>query len=294
MAEDYQGDIKGFLGLSNQESPYEQARFVVLPVPYERTTTYRKGTCGGPSAILSASYEVELFDDETLTQPYKKGISTISALRVDESEPETALEKIYRACRSLIEDNKIFCMLGGEHTISIGAVKACREKYDDLSVLQLDAHADLRDMYQNSRYSHACVMRRIREITNITVGVGIRNISKSGYDAITREKIPIITATQMFQNNDWIKQALKHLSDNVYLTIDCDFFDPGIMPGVGTPEPGGGLWYQTLAFLRELIKHKNVVSFDVVELCPLPENNISEFAAAKLIYKIMGYISLKA
>jgi agmatinase len=293
MPTDYPGHTLNFLGLRPEETAYDKARFAILPAPYEQTTTYRKGTHGGPGAILSASQEVELYDEETDTEPYLAGIHTLGDLDITASGPEDMVKKIYQAGKTLINDEKLVCMLGGEHTISTGMVKACKDKYDNLSVLQLDAHADLRNSYQESKYSHACVMRRIREIVKTTVGVGIRNISTSEHKLIEREKIPIIHAARMFSELDWVKKALDDLGDNVYLTIDCDFFDPSIMPAVGTPEPGGGLWYQTLAFLRELIRGKNIVAFDVVELCPLADNNISEFTAAKLIYKTIGYLNLK-
>ncbi len=293
MSNDSPGHTLNFLGLAPEETAYDKARFVILPVPYEQTTTYRKGTYGGPGAILSASQEVELYDEETGTEPYLVGIHTLRDLDTTASGPKAMVEKVYQAGKIMIKDEKSVCMLGGEHTISTGMVKACKDKYDSLSVLQLDAHADLRDSYQESKYSHACVMRRIREIVKTTVGVGIRNISRSEQELIVREKIPLIHASRMFSELDWVKKTLDDLGDNVYLTIDCDFFDPSIMPGVGTPEPGGALWYQTLAFLRELIRSKNIVAFDVVELCPLADNNISEFTAAKLIYKIIGYLNMK-
>jgi agmatinase len=293
MPTDYPGHTLNFLGLEPEDTDYDRARFVILPVPYEQTTTYRKGTRNGPGAILSASQEVELYDEETGAEPHLAGIHTFNDLDITASGPKAMVAKIYQAGKKPVRDNKIVCMLGGEHTISSGMVKACAEKYDNLSVLQLDAHADLRDFYQESKYSHACVMKRIREIVETTVGVGIRNISRSEQELIARERIPIIHASRMFSELDWVKKALDGLGENVYLTIDCDFFDPSIMPGVGTPEPGGALWYQTLAFLRELIRGKNIVAFDVVELCPLADNNISEFTAAKLIYKIIGYLNLK-
>lgn len=293
MSNDYPGHIRNFLGLEPGESAYDKARFIILPVPYEQTTTYRKGARNGPDAILSASQEVELYDEETGTEPYLAGIHTLNDLDITASGPKAMVEKVYQAGKALLKDKKLVCMLGGEHTISTGLVRACAEKYNDLSVLQLDAHADLRNSYQESNYSHACVMRRVREYVTTTVGVGIRNISKSEQELIEREKISIIHASRMFSELDWVKKALDDLGENVYLTIDCDFFDPSIMPGVGTPEPGGGLWYQTLAFMRELIRVKNIVGFDVVELSPLADNNISEFTAAKLIYKIIGYLNLK-
>jgi agmatinase len=290
MQKEYPGHTFNFLGLDQEESAYEKARFVVLPVPYEQTTTYRKGTAAGPHAIISASREVELFDEETLSEPYRAGVHTLPEMEINTSGPEQMIAQVYTVGRDLIADGKIVCMLGGEHTISVGMVKACHEKSPDLSVLQFDAHADLRESYQDNRYSHACVMKRIRDITENTVAIGIRNISIEEHELIKREKIKIITGRDIYDNPRSMDKVLDWLGDNVYLTIDCDFFDPSLMPAVGTPEPGGGLWYPTLEFLQKLAISKNIVGFDMVELSPLPVNNVSEFTAARLIYKIMGYI----
>jgi agmatinase len=282
-----------FLGLDEADCAYESARFVILPVPYEQSTTYRKGTIAGPQAIISASQEVELFDQDLNSEPFRAGVHTLPELDVKSSSSEQMVNQIYAVSKKLLADNKIICMLGGEHSISAGLVKAYHEKFPDLSVLQLDAHADLRESYQDNRYSHACAMKRIRDIVSNTVGIGIRNMSIEEYELIKREKIKIISGRDINENPRSMDKALEWLSNNIYLTIDCDFFDPSITPAVGTPEPGGGLWYPTLEFLQKLFVSKNVVGFDVVELSPLPVNNISEFTAAKLIYKIMGYIQQK-
>jgi agmatinase len=180
--------------------------------------------------------------------------------------------------------------LGGEHTISIGLVKAHKEKYRNLSVLQLDAHADLRESYQDSKYSHACVMRRINEFCDY-VGVGIRNISKEEIAFAKKEKIKIFFARDIKDKPEFGDEVLDHLSENVYLTFDLDFLDPSIMPAVGTPEPGGPGWYETLDFLKKIIQNKNVVGLDLVELSPLPGIIAPDFLAAKLLYKIIGYIT---
>jgi N1-aminopropylagmatine ureohydrolase len=282
-----------FLGLSEKESDYKSARFVVLPVPFELTTTYRKGTCDGPRTIIAASQEVELFDDDLNTEPYLAGVHTLDELDVVGLSSESMFDSIYEAGRQMIADNKIICMLGGEHSISTGMVKAYKNQYPNISVLQLDAHSDLRDSYQDNKHSHACAMRRIRELVDITVGVGIRNISKSESEFIKSENITLFKACDMDSSDDWMENAIDLLSDDVYLTIDCDYFDPSIMPAVGTPEPGGGLWYPTLEFLEKVIEKKNILGFDIVELSPLPVNNASEFTAAKLIYKIIGLINRK-
>jgi agmatinase len=183
-------------------------------------------------------------------------------------------------------------MIGGEHTISIGAVKAFKERYPDLSVLQLDAHADLRDTYQENKYSHACVMRRIGEICPF-VGVGIRNVSREEHEFIRQGKTDIFFDRDLAEIDGWFEAVLDRLGPNVYLTLDLDAFDPSIMPSVGTPEPGGLLWYESVDFLKELVNSKNVVGFDVVELCPVPGLVAPDFLAARLIYKIISYMVAK-
>lgn len=293
MQNDYPGHAFNFLGLEKEECDYKSARFVILPVPYEQTTTYRKGTSAGPNAIISASREVELFDEETESEPFRAGLHTLPELDITASGSERMTDRVYSVGKELLGDNKTVCMLGGEHSISAGMVKAYHEKYADISVLQLDAHADLRESYQDNPYSHACVMSRIREIVGNMVGIGVRNMSIEEHKLIKKEKIKIISGRDIRDNPRSMDKALDWLSDNVYLTIDCDYFDPSMMPAVGTPEPGGGLWYPTLDFLRKLASVKNIVGLDVVELAPLPVNNISEFTAARLIYKIMGYILQK-
>ena len=276
-----------FLGLPQIYSDYKRSRFVILPVPYEQTTSYKAGTKEGPQAIISASKQVELFDEELKTEPYKTGICTLNELEPISRGPEEMVEKIYKVGRELVKDKKIVVMLGGEHTISIGMIKAYKQRYKDLSVLQLDAHADLRDSFQGSQFSHACTMRRVREIAP-AVQVGIRNTSLEEHKWIRKEKLNLFIAPE--KDLSWLDKALSLLSSNVYLTLDLDFFDPSIMPSVGTPEPGGFLWYETLDLLRTLSSKKNIVGFDIVELCPQPGNIAPDFMAAKLIYKIIGYI----
>ncbi|MCJ7496949.1 MAG: agmatinase [candidate division Zixibacteria bacterium] len=276
-----------FLGIPRIYSDYKRSKFVILPVPYEQTTTYKGGTREGPQAIISASKQVELFDEELYTEPYKVGIYTSDELESTSKGAEEMIEKIYKVGRSLLKDNKIIVMLGGEHTISIGMIKAFKEKYKDLSVLQLDAHADLRENYQENRFSHACTMRRVREFVP-AIGVGIRNLSMEEHNWIKKNKINLFYAQK--REKDWSDKVLSSLSDEVYLTFDLDFLDPSIMPSVGTPEPGGFLWYETLDFLKTLTLKKKIVGFDIVELCPQPGNVAPDFLTAKLIYKLIGYI----
>lgn len=277
-----------FLGIPRIYSDYKRSRFVIFPVPYEQTTTYRTGTKEGPQAIISASKQVELFDEELGAEPYKVGICTLNELEPSSRGSEKMIERICKVGRKLVKDKKIAVMLGGEHTISIGMIKAYKGRYKDLSVLQMDAHADLRDSFQGSRFSHACTMRRVREMAPV-VQVGIRNISLEEHKYIKQERLSLFFSSGKDQG--WFDKALSLLSDDVYLTLDLDFFDPSIMPSVGTPEPGGFLWYETLDLLRNLSLKKNIVGFDIVELCPQPGNIAPDFMVAKLIYKIMGYIS---
>ena len=281
-----------FLGIPEKYTDYKKSRFVILPIPYEGTSSYKSGTKNGPQAIINASKQVEFYDEELNIEPYRKGICTLDELEPDVSNPEKMVDKIYRAAKDLVDKNKILIGLGGEHTISIGLVKAHKDKYKDLSVLQLDAHADLRDSYQDSKYSHACVMRRINQLCNC-VGVGIRSISKEETSFAKSKKIKLFFAREIKNNFGFVDNVLKSLSKNVYLSLDLDFLDPSIMPAVGTPEPGGLGWYETLDFLKKVIANKNVVGLDLVELSPLPGIVAPDFLAAKLLYKIIGYISIK-
>ena len=278
-----------FLGLPSEFAEFEKSEFVILPVPYEQTTTYQKGTKHAPQAIIAASQEVETFDEELKFEACKAGICTLDHMEITTSGAQGMLEKVYQATNELINNGKKLVMVGGEHTISIGAVKAFCERYPNLCVLQMDAHADLRDSYQGNRFSHACVMRRIGELSHF-VGVGIRNLSEEEHDFIQKDKIDIFFAQDLKNFDRWKERALDRLGSDVYLTFDLDVLDPSIMPAVGTPEPGGLLWYETLDFLKELVYEKNLVGFDVVELCPIPGLVAPDFLAARLIYKIISYM----
>ncbi len=278
-----------FLGIPSGFSEFEKSEFVILPVPYEQTTTYQVGTKHAPQAIIAASQEVETFDEELKFEAFKAGICTLNPLDVSSAGPAAMLDRICETTRELIGAGKRVGMIGGEHTVSIGAVRAFKEKYPLLSVLQMDAHADLRDSYQENKFSHACVMRRIAEICPF-VGVGVRNLSLEEHAFVQETKRDVFFSQEMKDNSRWKEQVMDKLNPDVYLTFDLDVLDPSIMPAVGTPEPGGLLWYETLDFLKELIQKKNVVGFDVVELCPIPGMVAPDFLAAKLIYKIIGYL----
>jgi len=278
-----------FLGLSSEFAEFEKSEFVILPVPYEQTTTYQKGTKHAPQAIITASQEVETFDEELRFEACKVGICTLNQMEIITADPQRMLEKVCQATKELISKEKKVVMVGGEHTISIGAVKAFWERYPNLSVLQMDAHADLRDSYQESKFNHACVMRRIGELSHF-VGVGVRNLSEEEHEFVQKNKPDIFFAQELRKDDRWKEKVLDKLGSEVYLTFDLDFFDPSIMPAVGTPEPGGLLWYETLNFIKELVHGKNIVGFDVVELCPIPGLVAPDFLTARLIYKIISYI----
>lgn len=272
-----------FLDLDPKYYDYQNAKFVVIPVPYEKTTTYGKGTKHGPAAILTASQKLETFDEDLKYEPYSKaGIHTTKPIHI--SDITSHISKI-------LNDKKIPVVLGGEHSISPYAVKACAEKYKDLSVLQFDAHADLRDSYQGSKENHACPMRRILEICP-AVQVGVRSISKEAY--AFAEESGQLKKIHWAEKIELVEKIEDQLSKNVYITIDVDVFDPSLIPATGTPEPGGMFWYEVIDILSRVCRDKNIVGFDVVELAPIKGMHAPDFSVAKLVYKIMGYISSKS
>ncbi|MFQ5706869.1 MAG: agmatinase [bacterium] len=276
-----------FLGLPESLADLATARVAILCLPLEASTTYGKGTARGPQAILAASHQVELYDEELQTTPCEIGISTQQPFAQFEDSIEFSLQQIASECARLLKMDKFVVGLGGEHSITVGLVQAFQAQFPDLWVLQLDAHSDMRDSYMNSKYNHACVMARVGEICPF-IGVGIRSSLRDEQEAL-KGPSRIIYAFEMQQNQAWPDLVLAHLGDPVYLTIDLDFFDPGIMPSVGTPEPGGFYWHETLAFLKRVVQTHTVVGFDVVELRPLPNLSAPDFTAAKLVYKLIGY-----
>jgi len=287
-----------FLGLPEEWSHPDRSRVVILPVPYEHTTSFGHGTCHGPASIIEASAQVELYDEELDAEIYRLtgGIATDDPL-AQCGDDEDAVEAIRKKVNDLISTGKIAVCLGGEHTVSIGAVKAYSEKYADLSVLQLDAHSDLRDAYEGNRYSHACVMARIYEFHSHIVQVGIRSQCRDEADFIKQKKINTFYAFDLKTRHNtpdrhaWHDAVIDSLKEKVYLTIDCDFFDPSLMPAVGTPEPGGFGWHESITFLRRLAQEKRIVGFDVTELSPITGLLHPQFMMAKLIYKLIGYIA---
>lgn len=262
-------------------SDYGKSKFVVIPVPHEATTTYGKGTRNGPRAILRASEHLEEFDEELGFETDKRaGIHTIKPIRISQLTSRTS---------KIINDKKIPIILGGEHSISAYAVKAVAAKYRNLSILHFDAHADLRDSFEGSKNNHACAMRRVYEICPNLVQVGLRSISKEEYDfAKGKGQLGKMHWAQKIEMAEKIENQLKN---NVYISFDVDAFDPSIMPSTGTPEPGGMFWYEVTDILSRVCTDKNIVGVDVIELSPIKGQNAPDFMVAKLVYKIMGYIS---
>jgi len=272
-----------FGGLALKHSNYKNSSIVILPVPFDKTSTWIKGSSKGPQAIINASKNLELYDIETGSEIYTSGIHT--AGKISGLKPEVMANNVYKKTRKLLADDKFTVVLGGEHTVSLGSIKAHAEHLDNLSILHLDAHSDMRDIYEGTKYSHACVMARAKEITDQIVSVGIRSMDSSELKSINNKNI--FYASHIRKSKIWINKVANRLSDNVYITIDLDVFDPSIMPSTGTPEPGGLGWYEVIDLLESVSKKKNIVGFDVVELCP--SNNIApDFLAAKLIYKLLS------
>lgn len=278
-----------FLGV---DSTLDSSRVVMLPVPYEGTVSYQPGTRCGPRAIIEASAHLELYDEELDSEPYRAGVHTANPIWPDFRGPEQMTQKIFRQCRQYLEANKFLVILGGEHSVTVGAVQAYVEKYRDMTVLQLDAHADLRNRYHHTKWGHASTMRRIGELCP-TIGVGIRSLSLEERDHVREGNLKVIFAQHIHRDPKWISKVLEALSDRVYVTIDLDVLDPGIMPAVGTPVPGGFSWHQILDLLRLVAAERQVVGFDVVELAPIPGQVAPDFLAAKLVYKFLGYAFAK-
>jgi len=260
----------------------------LVPVPYDLTASYQPGARRGPQAILEASLHLELYDEELDSEPYQAGIHTLPQLEPVASGPEEMIRRVEQAVAEIGGAGKLPITLGGDHSITLGAVRALSAQYGQLSVLQLDAHADLRDEYQGTRWSHACVGRRISEIARL-IQIGLRSLSREEAAFLEALKITAIYAHELTHDLRAAERAIAALSDPVYITLDVDVFDPALMPAVGTPEPGGLSWQVTLAILRRAFEAHRVVGCDVVELAPIPGLIAPDFLAAKLVYKLIGY-----
>ena len=276
----------GFGNIPEEYKSYHNAAVAIVPVSYDETATWKKGSRYGPNAIIEASGHLELYDIETDSEVYLEGIYTDHPIN-ESGLPEDLVQEVRTRVAKHLAYNKFVVCLGGEHSISIGTIQAYAKKYEDLSVLQLDAHADLQDEYNGSRYNHNCVMARVLECCDI-VQVGIRSM-----DHVETRKIKkgtVFFADAIMNGGNWISDVVNKLSKNVYITIDLDVFDLAVMPATGTPEPGGLSWHQVISLLKKVTEKRSVVGFDVVELCPSEYSYPQDYLAAKLIYKLLSYI----
>lgn len=276
---------KTYAGIPEENAKLETSKIVLIPVPYDGTSTWQKGADKGPEAFLNASENMELYDIETDTEVYKQGVFLADAV-TENSSPEAMVEAVHQATKKYIKKNKFVTVFGGEHSISIGTIRAFSEMNTDLTVLQLDAHADLRASYEGSKCNHACAVYEASQTTNL-IQVGIRSMDAIEKTVMDEEKTYF--AHDMVVDDNWMDSAIDQMTENVFITIDLDAFDPSILPSTGTPEPGGLLWYETLEFLKQVFQEKNVVGFDIVELCPNSKEKSSDFLAAKLYYKMLSY-----
>lgn len=273
-----------FGGLLQQD--YQKAKIVVLPVPYEATTYYKSGTKYGPQTIIDASRHMELYDIELKKNIVETDIFTLGELEPSKNLPRETIIRIKEVAERIIDDKKIPLMLGGEHSITTGPVLAFKNKGFNFSVLQIDAHSDLRDEFQDTKYHHGCVMRRVRNLVSSVVQVGIRSMSREEADYIEARKI-----NNIFYYPDLpVEKIISGLKENVYLTLDLDALDPSIMPSVGTPEPGGMSWQEVVGLIEKVAKERRIIGADVVELSPIPGQIAPDFLAAKLVYKIINFI----
>lgn len=273
-----------FGGLPVKYSAYKNSKIIVLPVPFDKTSSWIKGSDKGPQAIINASRNMELYDIETDSEVYKEGIHTAKAITAVNAQ--TMVDNVRAKVSNALTDKKFVVLLGGEHTVSLGAIQAHAEFFNNISILHLDAHSDMRDSYEGEKYSHACIMARVKEITENIISVGVRSTDSSELKNIKKQNT--FYASYIHHSKDWFKKAVKRLSENVYISIDLDVFDSSIMPSTGTPEPGGLGWYEVLDLLEIVSKNKNIVGFDVVELCPSKNDKSPDFLAAKLIYKLLS------
>lgn len=295
----YSNSIMPFIG-SEIEPNYTTAKVAILPIPYEATTTYRRGCVNGPAALLDASQQLECYDEELDRETaLEVGIYTHEPIADTRNgkkiSPLEMLKITQETIEKLVDDGKFVIAIGGEHSITNGIVKAYHKLYFDqpFTVIQIDAHGDLRYEYEGSIYNHACVMRRILEMGLPTLQIGIRAICKEEADLIKQKNLTVFRAREIATQPDWIEKAIASIqTKRVFLTIDLDGIDPTLIPGVGTPEPGGLNWYSLTVFLRRIFELHEVVGCDIMELAPIHDSVVSEFTAAKLVYKLIGYQAL--
>lgn len=284
---------RGFMHLDDELTAFETARVVVVPVPFDATTCYRPGTREGPQAIIDASRNLELYDTELRRSPCEVGIHTLRAIEPIMGNAAAMTNRIEQVTGQLLDRGKFLATLGGDHSISIGVIRAFAARYPGMSVLQIDAHTDLRDSYEENPLSSATIMRRVLDVCGRTAQVGMRSISEPEMQLIEERGSPLwlasAIASQRFRGDrGWIDEVVTSLGDDVYITFDIDAFDPSLVPGTGTPEPGGLGWYEVMDLLNAVAAQRTIIGFDVVELSPLVEGHVSPVVAAKLVYKLIG------
>lgn len=275
-----------YAGIPVEYSRPEFARIVLLPVAYDGTSTWVKGSDRGPDAFLHASENMELYDIETGTEVYRQGVNLLPVMR-DFGSPESMTEAVFAKALDIMKSGRLYSMVGGEHSVSIGALRAARQVFGDITVFQFDAHTDLRPEYDGSACNHACAVHEASKHSNL-VQVGIRSMDVSELEFMNRENV--FFAHEIQGNQQWMEDVCSKITSRVYITIDLDVFDPSQLPSTGTPEPGGLWFYQVTELLRKVIATSQVIGFDIVELCPNPTEKSSDFLAAKLYYKILSYI----
>lgn len=278
-------NFKTYAGIPEQYAKLDRSEIVLIPVPYDGTSSWQKGADKGFEAFLEASENMELYDIETNSEVYKKGVF-IAEIIDENTTPEAMVKHVHKTVKKYIQKNKFVTVFGGEHSISIGTIRAFKDSFKNLTVLHLDAHADLRDNYEGTTCNHACAVYEASKTTNL-IQVGIRSMDSSERDAMNTDKV--FFAEQMIYDDSWPDRAIELMTDQVFITFDVDVFDHSIMPSTGTPEPGGLLWNETIEFLKKVFKEKEVVGFDIVELCPNPTNKAPDFMIAKLYYKMLSY-----
>jgi len=286
---DYEGVPVGEFGATTPSVSFDDARVVILPVPLDRTTSYVSGTRNGPHELLVASSHLELWDEETGSDVHEVGICTLPEMEFPFATMDEVMDDIRRVATEIVTHGKFPVVIGGEHSITPPVVAAVAAKYPGLSVLQIDAHADMRDTYMGTPHNHACAMRRVLDYVPRTTQVGIRSLSTEEAAAVPTLPTTIFYDHNMRQQPDWIERVVASLGETVYITVDVDGLDPAIMPATGTPEPGGLSWYETLHLLRRVIESRQLVGCDIVELSPMPGNVAPSFLCAKLLYKILSY-----
>ena len=278
-------NFKTYAGISEHYAKLDISEIVLIPVPYDGTSSWQKGADKGFDAFLEASENMELYDIETNSEVYKKGVF-IADIIDENTSPEAMVEQVHKTVKMYIQKNKFVTIFGGEHSISIGTIRAFKDSFKNLTVLHLDAHADLRDTYEGTTCNHACAVYEASKTTNL-IQVGIRSMDISELHNMDTDKV--FFAEQMKFDDSWQDRAIELMTDQVFITFDVDVFDHSIMPSTGTPEPGGLLWNETIEFLKKVFYTKEVVGFDIVELCPNPTNKAPDFMIAKLYYKMLSY-----